>query len=410
MRSLALVAVVGGLASLMPPASKPTYVRDVAPILNRSCVSCHRPGQAGPFRLDSYAAAKKRSHTIAAAVATGAMPPFRARHGYGEFQDDPRLSASDKETLEAWAATGAPRGKGEPPAPPAFPPAGKWPFGEPSRELVMDREIVLSADGDDVYRNYVFRNEEKVSRWVTGIDVRPGNRTAVHHVIAFLDQAQAGRKLEAETKDGQPGYPSSGGGVGFLPSGSLGGWAPGMPPQRTDPGTAFEIRPGEDIVLQVHYSRSGKVEKDRTKVALYFSDTPPARKLEILWQATWIDIPAGKKDYFRKSDFTVPVDATIYATLPHMHLLGRTMKAWVETPGGDKLPLVAIDDWDFGWQYNYRLKTPMKVPRGSKIHVEAHYDNSDENPRNPNHPPKRVKYGERTADEMFLLVTTYSRD
>jgi hypothetical protein len=211
--------------------------------------------------------------------------------------------------------------------------------------------------------------------------------------------------------DGQEGYETEGGGVDFLPSGSLGGWAPGLEPRRTPEGTAFRLEPGANFVLQVHYHKSGKEETDLTKVGLYLDKNAPTREMNLHWMFNFnVNIPPGKADHKLRREYTIPADVTVYGAMPHMHLLGRTMKSWYELPDGTTKPLVYIDDWDFNWQLMYSLKQPLKLPKGTKQIVEATYDNSSANPRNPNDPPKRVTWGEQTTDEMFLLISSYTVD
>ena len=407
--------VVGGAASPhagapnVSGAKKATYSDNVAKILNDRCVSCHRAGQVAPFSLEGYANAKKWSKSVALVVDHRQMPPWKAVPGFGQFKDENRLTDAEIETLQSWADAGAPAGSGKPPAPPKF--SSAWTLGDPDLVLTTAKPYRLGPEGTDEYRNFVFKTNFKETRWVRAMDVRPGNTKVVHHVIAYLDKGANAAKLESKHNDGQEGYVSAGGGVGFMPSGALGGWAPGVRAQNSTEGTAFKLEPGTTIVMQVHYHRSGKPETDQTKMALYFAKEPPQRELILDWALDWrLNIPAGAKEYKMRFEREIPVDVTVYNTMPHMHLLGRKMKSWFETPDGRKLPLIQVDDWDFNWQLVYTLKTPMKVPAGSKHIIEAAYDNSTSNPRNPNDPPKRVTWGEQTTDEMFLLITSYTID
>lgn len=387
------------------------YATDVAPILNRRCVACHRPGEVAPFSLVGYDNAKKWSHMTANVTGKRVMPPWKAVEGFGEFQDENRLTADEIDILKQWDEQNAPRGnKKQEPAAPKFP-SGEWTLGQPDVVLSPSKPFKVGAEGPDLYRNFVLRNDSDKPIWVNAMDVRPGNKKIVHHVITFLDRAQSGRKLEAQANDGQEGYTSDGGGVGFLPSGSLGGWAPGIRARYAPKGTAFRVAPGTDYIVQVHYHRSGKPEEDMTKVGLYLTKEPVEKELNLQWMLHLaLNIPPGEKEYKIRREYTVPADATLYGVMPHMHLLGKSMKAWLEFPDGTKKPLVHVDDWDFNWQLQYAFKEPIKVPKGTKEIVEAVYDNSADNPRNPNSPPKRVTWGEETTDEMFLLIAVYTRD
>jgi hypothetical protein len=390
---------------------KVSYATDVAPILNARCVNCHRPGEVAPFSLIGYDNAKKWSGMVAGVTAKGIMPPWKAVHGYGEFKDENRLTDAEKDTLKQWHEQGAPRGdKRKEPATPKFP-QSEWPLGEPDLVLQPGKPFKLGAEGPDLYRNFVIRNDSTKPLWVNGLDIRPGNKKIVHHVITFLDASHSGQKLAEKLADGQEGYSSEGGGVGFLPSGSLGGWAPGITARHTPEGTAFLVPAGTDFVLQVHYHRSGKEEVDQTKVGLYLQKDPPEKQIDLHWLFNFsVNIAPGEKSYTLRREYTIPKDVTLYGVMPHMHLLGRSMKAWLELPDGTVKPLVYVDDWDFNWQLNYAFKEPIKAPKGTKEIVEAVYDNSADNPRQPNNPPRRVTWGEATTDEMFLLISAYAVD
>jgi mono/diheme cytochrome c family protein len=388
---------------------KVTYAEHIAPMLNQHCVECHRPGEVAPFSLIGYENAKKYAPTMALATSGKRMPPWKAVHGFGEFLDENRLTPEEILLLRTWANAGTPRGdaKKEPPQP-KF--ASEWALGQPDLVLQPEKAFKLGAEGADVYRNFVLKTDFKETRWVTAMDVRPGNAKVVHHVIAFLDGTGRSVDMEAKTKDGQPGY-STFGGPGFIPSGSLGGWAPGFRPRRTTEDVAFELKPGTNIVLQVHYHKSGKPEIDQTRIGLYFAKQPPAKDLKLAWIANPIfRLPPGADNHKVEVRWPIPRDVTVYGVMPHMHLLGRSMKATVVKPDGSTIPLVYIDDWDFNWQIGYQFKKPIKVPQGSRIYVEAYYDNSAKNPRNPNNPPNPVTWGEETTDEMFLLVAAYTVD
>lgn len=393
-----------------PPASdKVNYAEHIAPILNKHCVECHRPGEVAPFALTGYENAKKWAPMIAEVAAKRSMPPWKAVHGYGEFLDENRLSETQIVTLRLWNDQKAPRGeaKKEPPAP-TF--SGEWSLGQPDMILAPSKPYEVDPVGSDDYRNFVLPLNNKETLWVTGMDVKPGNKQIVHHVIGFIDSTQQGKQRAEREDDGKEGY-SSFGGVGFIPYGSLGGWAPGLRPRKSIDDIAFEVPPNSSIVMQVHYHKNGKNESDKTQLGLYFAKSKPKQALQLRWLANPLfRIPAGAKNHYVKLEYKVPVDTTIYGAMPHMHLLGKTMKATILLPDGTQKPLVYIDDWDFNWQMAYVLKQPMKLPAGSTILVEATYDNSAENKNNPNNPPKPVTWGEETTDEMFLLVVPYTVD
>lgn len=394
----------------VPPSTKAvSYNSHVAEILNKHCAECHRPGEVAPFSVLDYQNARKWAPMIANVTKSRQMPPWKAVHGYGEFQDENTLSETEIETLRRWSEAGAPQGSGKAPKTPSFP-TGEWPLGQPDVVLQPGKPFKLDADGGDVYRNFVFKTDFKEPRYVTAMAVRPGNKKIVHHVIAFVDTTGGARKLEASTKDGQEGYISFGG-PGFFPDTSFGGWAPGIRDRRSPEGYGFRLKPGADVVLQVHYHKDGKPEEDQTKIGLYFSKAPAENVLNIAWVVNpGLVLPANDSNKKITMTYTAPRDITVYALMPHMHLLGKSMKADLELPDGSSKPLIFVDKWDFNWQISYMLKEPLKVPKGSKIHVEAFYDNSTGNPNNPRKEPQTVYWGEQTTDEMCLLVTVYTVD
>ncbi len=390
------------------PVIQPTYADQVASILNQHCVSCHRPGQVAPFSLIGYENAKNWAPTIAKFTREGRMPPWKAIAGVGDFKNDNRLSSEELEVLQLWAKTGAPRGDAaNEPKPPTFPTG--WALGEPDEVLQIPKPFAIAADGRDEYWHFVLTPQITEPVYVQAIDVHPGNRKIVHHVILWLDEKGQSDKILA--REGKNGAYLSFGSPGFMPDNSLGGWAPGLQPARLPDDAGILLKPGTRVVLEVHYHKDGKPETDQTKVALYYAkDTRSVKNpVRIAWLANLgIDIKPGLPDQKFVQTVPIPVDVKLYGLLPHMHLLGRKMKAtWVK-PDGTEQPLIQVDDWDFNWQFMYSLKQPLLLTRGSKVRIEAVYDNSSNNPNNPNDPPKEVRWGEQTTDEMMLLVAAIS--
>lgn len=338
------------------------------------------------------------------------MPPWKAVHGYGEFRGENRLTEEEIALLAAWTKAGSPQGnKRQEPKVPVF--TSEWSLGKPDLILTQSKPFKVSPEGADIYRNFVFKTNFDQPMWVKAIDVKPGNRKIVHHMIAYLDDGNSALKLEKRLADGQEGYTSDGGGVGIMPSGMLGGWAPGLQPHLTPNGIAFKLNPHSTIIMQVHYHRTGKEEADQTKLALYFAKEPITQEMNMHWAMDLgLNIPAAAAAHKVVKERILPRNMTFYAAMPHMHLLGRTMKAWFDLPDGKRIPYIYIDDWDFNWQLSYPMAKPISVPRGTKLHVEATYDNSAANPRNPNSPPKAVRWGEQTTDEMFLLLSACTWD
>jgi|CXWL01.1.fsa_nt_gi hypothetical protein len=388
--------------------SKVTYAEHVKPILDRACIGCHRPGEVAPFSLIGYENAKKWAPMIDLITKTKKMPPWKAVKGYNEFLDENRLSESELDTLHRWNEANAPRGDAKKePKTPEFP-KGPWPLGEPDLVLTPDTAYKLDAEGADVYRHFVLKTKFTDTKWVKAMAVSPGNKLVVHHVIAYLDEK--GKSHQLSGKDGQAGY-NTFGGPGFVPDGSLGGWAPGLNVQYTPEGVAFELKPGTTVVMEVHYHKTGKPETDQTKLGIYFAKEPVVQTMALAWLAKPnIRIQSGDGNSVQTMAYPVPADVTVYNAMPHMHLLAKSMKAEVEFPDGTKKPMVYVEDWDFNWQMSYMFKEPMKIPKGSTIRITSVYDNSASNPNNPSNPPKNVFWGEQTTDEMMLLICGYTVD
>ena len=388
-------------------SSQITYAHDVAPILARSCETCHRDGQIGPMPLTNYTQAAAWRGDIKKWTSDRQMPPWHADPGAGDFQDSRRLSNHDVATLAKWADAGAP--EGNPAAAPPIPHfRDGWPLGQPDMVLQPSRAYHLDADGSDVYRCYVIPTDFTHDRYVSAVDVQPGNRAVVHHVIAFIDGSGASANLDGHEKE--PGYTSFGG-VGFTPTGSLGGWAPGMTAHALPDGVATEVPAGARIVLQVHYHKDGKPETDFSRIGLYFARTEVQKTLHIIPVIHGLDIPAGDAHYTVSTmGAPSPVNFHLLAVTPHMHLLGRKIALTAIRPDGQRVPLISISNWDFNWQATYFYKKPIAFPKGTRVEMTATYDNSAQNKKNPNSPPKETGWGEQTTDEMCIAFLHYTLD
>ena len=396
-------ALAGAVAALMATPARPTargvraaspgavtYAKDIAPIMDQKCVTCHHAGEVAPFALTSYADVKQRAEFIAAVTQSRYMPPWKA-DSHGEFVDERRLTDDQIALIQKWSAAGAPLGdpRAVPPAP-HF--AQGWPLGTPDAQFQPSASYMLAADGSDVYRCFVIPTHFSADRWVSALQVRPGNAKVVHHIIVYLDTQGKGRELEAQAHDGNPGYTSFGG-VGFKAAGALGGWAPGNAPHPLPPGVGIWLPKDADIVLQVHYHKDGKPETDLTQIGLYFAQGPVDKVLHIWPLAAPLWIAPGDAHYTTHADLTVPADATLLEIMPHMHLLGRTMNVTATRPDGTAQPLVNVPDWDFNWQSTYVYKDPVKLPKGTKINLTATYDNSAIKPAQPQQPAEASDVG-----------------
>ena len=402
---------IGAAPSADKPApdkvDNPTYANDIAPILQANCTSCHHDGAIAPFSLTGYDDARTRAEVIAAVTKSRYMPPWKAEPNYGDFTGLRRLSDSQIALLSKWADLGAPEGN-----PANIPPtpnyAGAWSLRQPDAVYSMDQSYSIAADGRDVYRCFVLPTNFPTDKYLSAFEVLPGNHRVVHHVIAYLDTSGRARRLAAAS--GGYGYTSFGG-PGFPAVGALGGWAPGSLPTPLPDGTGVLLPRGADIVLQVHYHSDGKPETDQTKIGLYFTNAPVDKRLRILpFIYPMLSIPAGDSDYKVDTRLTLPANITLLQIFPHMHLLGRKMMVNATEPDGTVVPLIKIDDWDFNWQTSFNFKRPIELPKGTVLHMAAEYDNSDDNPRNPNDPPKLVTWGEQTTDEMCIAFLFYTVD
>ncbi len=398
-----------------PPQPSPadahyTYTRDIAPIVFANCVSCHREGEVGPFPLTSYEDAAKRARLIARVTEKKLMPPWMPAQTHGEFDGQRTLTSRQIEILRSWAE--GDRALGDPadlPPEPQF--VSGWRLGKPDMILEMPEAFEVRADGADIYQNFVIPIDIPEDKLVAAVDFVPGNPRVVHHSLLFLDAAHIARKLDAATPE--PGYESFGG-PGFMPTGSIGGWSLGKTPRRLPHGLGRYLKKGSDLVMQIHYHPNGDVESDRSKVGVYFVDQPKNVAADI-WAASFDhDIPPGEKDYHLTASVTLSSDVEMLGIIPHMHLLGRSVRAIARLPDGSVRKLIDIPRWNFNWQDDYRFVRPLKLPQGTRLEVEARYDNSDENPLNPNDPPARVTWGEGTGDEMlycfFFVATENPRD
>ncbi|HLY11128.1 MAG TPA: alkyl hydroperoxide reductase [Planctomycetota bacterium] len=373
----------------------PTFAKDVASILFARCAPCHRPGEVGPFPLLSYEDAKKRAGQISRVAENRIMPPWKAVAGYGEFLHERRLSENEIATLRRWAEGGAPLGNPQDLPRPPEPKAG-WTLGPPDLVLEIPGAFKIPAEGEDVNMHFLIPLDLSKGRYLRGLEVRPGNPRVVHHAVGFLDQSGTARRLSA----GRGGYARFGG-PGFVPAGITPRYVPGQVPEFFEPGTAITLGKGWDYVLQIHYHPSGKEELDRTTVGFYFTDEMPRRApTGILMGSEVIDIPAGEKAHWVSDAYRLPADLEVRDIWAHMHMLGREVEVHAELPDGRILPMLKISDWDYNWQETYRYRNPLQLPRGTVIRAKFRYDNSEGNPKNPNHPPKRVTLGEKTTDEM----------
>jgi tetratricopeptide (TPR) repeat protein len=390
------------LAQDRAPGTTPTFASDVAPIIFESCSGCHRPGESGPFDLLTYEDVRKRANQIMYVTQSGFMPPWLPEEGHGEFVGERRLTREQIATLASWAKGGTPLG--DPAVIPALPEWTEgWQLGEPDLVIKMEEPYVLAAAGTEVFRNFVIPIPVGSRKYVRAVELRPGNPKVVHHAIMRTDETRSSR-LQASL-DPEPGFGDMNMGDAVQPDGYLLGWTPGNQPDPGADGFAWTLRPDTDFVLQLHLQPSGKLESVQSLVGFHFADEPPDRQIaNIMLRARGIDIPAGESHHAMTDRYTIPVDVDLVSIYPHAHYLGKQFEGWAELPDGSKLSLIKIDDWDFNWQDEYRYAEPVRLPAGSTVFMDLVFDNSADNFRNPNSPPKRVVEGPRSVDEMGTLT------
>jgi len=364
-------------------SGKVNYTRDVAPILNRRCVTCHRPGDIGPFALTDYRQAAGWSAMIAEVVDGGRMPPWHASPDHGRFANDARLTAGEKKAIADWAAGGAPEGDPRDlPPPVAF--AEGWQIPRPDLVVEMPEAVEIPAEGSMPYRHLLV--DPKLTRdvWVRASQVRPGNASVVHHLVVYVLPPGAQRIDET--------------GGDFLAA-----YAPGMPPRILPEGVAKRVPAGSRLLFQLHYTPRGTKQVDRSRIGLAFADPRSVRKE--LKSAMAIDfrlrIPPGAADYASRAEHKFDQAALLYSVLPHMHLRGKSMRFEAEYPDQTREVILDVPRYEFDWQNQYVLAEPKLMPEGTVLRCEGRFDNSAANPNNPD-PRRTVTFGEQTQDEMMV--------
>ena len=389
-----------------------TFTKDIAPIVFKSCVSCHRKGGPAPFALTTYDEVRRRATQIATVTRSRFMPPWKVEPGVGHFVGQDPLTRDEIARLEKWAVAGAPQG--EPSAQPPLPnmPDG-WLLGQPDLIVKPSRAYTLAAQPTDAFRIFAIRLPVTKRTYVRGIEFHPGNGRVVHHANIRIDRTDATRKLDEA--DPLPGYDGLMPRSAEYPDGHFLGWTPGQVAPLVPPDLAWTLEPGSDLVVQLHLQPSGAVEQVLPEIGLYFSDRPPTRTPTILRLGSQsIEIAPGEPRYVSRDAYTLPVDADLLAVQPHAHYRAREIRGTAHLPDGTSRLVMHITDWDFRWQHVYREVTPIRLPKGTRLSMEYTYDNSAENVRNPQLPPAKVYWGQRSKDEMgdlwFQLLATNDRD
>jgi len=422
------------------PQTTPTFASDVAPIIFNKCAGCHRPGEAAPFSLLSYEDVQKRGKLIATVTQRRYMPPWHGDSEMATFRDDRRLSNSEIHVIQQWVEAGMPKGDAaKMPKLPQF--IDGWQLGQPDLVVKMKEPFEIPADGPDVFRNFALKLNLTEDRWVKAIEFRSSAKSS-HHALFFLDQTGEAVQMDGAGRDHRPGFEGMSfiGGAGSLRGGAdtggtgqrglltglgarfarggaagqgtagLGGWAVGGVPHFLPDGLARPLPKGSDLVLQMHFHPTGKIEHEQATVGIYFADGPPQRTLTALQMPpvfgafAGINIPADAKRYVISDSFTLPIDADVIGGGAHAHYLATDMRMTATLPDGSKQQLLAVPNWQFNWQEGYFFEKPVRLPKGTRLDVDIAYDNSSGNPNNPSNPPRRVTFGQQSTDEMGAMT------
>ena len=394
-----------------PTTSAPTFSGSVAQVVYTNCTPCHRPGGGAPMDFLTYEDVQKRARMIAKVTANRTMPPWKAEPGDVAFHGERHLADEHIALLAAWADADAPMGDAAA-APPVPVFTSDWPHGEPDLVLQMEEDMPIPADGPDIYRGFVVRIPNiPEGKYLKGLAYRPKAIGSAHHTLFSLDTA--GDLRERSEATAKPGF---GGMESNLSIGRIGGWAVGAIQPLYPEGVSVKIEDGTDLVLATHFHPSGKPEVERAEIGLYLTDEAPTRYMTGLdlpfgfGLLAGINIPAGEKDYVIEESFTLPEDVKLSMVSPHAHYIAKSMKAVATLPDGTSIALVSVRDWDFAWQEQYQLEEDLPLPAGTRIDLEFVYDNSADNPRNPNSPPKPITFGPSTTDEMACITMAFITD
>jgi mono/diheme cytochrome c family protein/Ca2+-binding EF-hand superfamily protein len=370
-------------------STKVTYHREIARIMQANCVECHHEGGVGPFALDSYDAVIEHAGMIRKQVERGAMPPWFAAPLEGQthspWANDRSLSERDRTELLAWLATERPAGDvADAPKPRRF--AGEWSIGEPDAIIAAARPISVKAEGTMPYQHVTVVTDFPEDRWVRGYEILPTERQVVHHVIVSV--FEKGRKVRGGGEEGSEGHWAA--------------YVPGNTKRVYPEGFARKLPAGATVSFQIHYTPNGQKVEDTMRMGLLFAKESPKYVVHtIALQNARINIPAGAADHVETAQRKLPTDVNAMAWMAHMHVRGKAFKFEAVLPDGTRETLLDIPRYDFNWQLRYDYATPHFLPRGTTIKVTAVFDNSADNPANPD-PTKNVRWGQQTYDEMMI--------
>jgi Flp pilus assembly protein TadD len=397
-------------------AQSPTYARDVAPLVADRCGICHHSGGSAPFSLLTYADVRQRATQIVSVTSSRIMPPWKADPANGPFLGQHPLSDTEIAMLGRWVEQGAPEGDPTQLPPPRAYIEG-WQLGKPDVIVTLPSAFTLSAEGTDIFRIFTLPIPIAQARFVRGLEFRPGNPRVVHHANIRVDPTSESRRRDDQ--DPLPGYDGLIARSAVYPEGHFLGWTPGQVAPLLPPDLAWRLDRHTDLVVELHMQPSGKPEQVAPSIGLYFGDeasadaAPRTRRTPSMLRLGRqnIDISAGDAQYVVTDSYVLPVDVEVQAVQPHAHYRLREARGEATLPDGSTRPLIAIRDWDFRWQHVYRFVNPVRLPKGTKLSMRYAYDNSAANPRNPQQPPARARWGQRSSDEMGdLWIQVLTRD
>lgn len=382
-----------------------TFHKDVEPILQNHCQECHRAGEIGPMQLLTYEQTRPWAKGIKTAVLQRKMPPWPADPHYGKFANDRSLTKAQINTIAAWVDAGAPEGnKADAPQPRTW--VDGWNITKPDAVIEMPTAFDMPASGAVEYQYIVVPTGFTEDKWIQMVEVRPSDRTVVHHAVIFI--REPGAKWLADAKPGVPYVPTvANAGQRFGNTQGQGNdvlciYTPGMVPDMWKPGQAKQIKAGSDLIFQMHYTASGKPGKDRTRVGVVFAKEPPTERIITIGALNnRFTIPAGVPDYKADATFVAQNPLTVISLFPHMHLRGRAFQYDIIYPTGESETILKVKDWSLNWQLSYKLEKPIQLQAGAKIKATAWWDNSPNNPANPD-PKADVQWGEQSWEEMLI--------
>ncbi len=404
-----LFLLTAAAAVFAAPAREVTFHKDIEPILQARCQGCHRPGEAAPMSLLTYQDARPWAKAMRQAVIVRKMPPWFADPAHGRFSNDRRMPQEEIDQIVAWADSGAKEGSPkDAPKPRTF--TEGWAMGKPDAVVEMPMDFPVPATGTVEYTYFVVPTGFTEDKWVENVEVRAGNSKVVHHAV--LEVRPPGVKYLADAKYGEPYVPpqrpakhrpDTGDGQLELASIEVAGvYVPGGVPYYLKPGQARLIPAGSDIIFQMHYTTNGKAATDRSKVGFQFAKQPPKERVVNTFVSNRnLMIPPGDSDRAVLAKVTLNADSTLLAMFPHMHVRGKAFEYRATYPNGETETLLNVPRYDFNWQLTYYLQQPKILPKGTVVECIAHYDNSANNPYNPD-PAKEVYWGDQTWEEMLV--------